>query len=69
MDDVFARFSENRWDDFLDELDKIRVSVVDPVPTVVTTTPAVVAATPLIDSDADGIPDVSDRYPFDNRWR
>lgn len=46
-----------------------RVSVVDPVPTVVTTTPAVVAATPLIDSDADGIPDVSDRYPFDNRWR
>lgn len=46
-----------------------RVSVVDPVPTVVTTGPAVVAATPLIDSDGDGIPDVSDRYPFDNRWR
>ncbi|MET9629468.1 hypothetical protein ABZX92_18600 [Lentzea sp. NPDC006480] len=30
MDDVFARFSEGRWDDFLDELDKIRVGVADP---------------------------------------
>ena len=30
MDDVFARFSDDRWDDFLDELDKIRLTVVDP---------------------------------------
>jgi hypothetical protein len=46
-----------------------RVSVVEPVPTVVTTVPAVVAATPLVDSDRDGMPDVSDRYPLDSRWR
>ena len=51
-----------------------RVSYVDPVyvprPVVaVPAAPAVIAATPLADTDADGVPDVSDRLPFDSRFR
>ena len=53
-----------------------RVSYVDPVyaprPVVaapIVAPPAVVAATPLVDTDLDGVPDVSDRLPYDSRFR
>jgi hypothetical protein len=50
-----------------------RVAYVDPVyaprPVAVVPAPAVIAATPLADVDGDGVPDVSDRMPYDSRFR
>lgn len=47
-----------------------RVSYVDPPRTVVAVpAPAVIAASPLADIDGDGVPDISDRMPYDSRFR
>ena len=50
-----------------------RVAYVDPAysarPVAVVPPPAVIAATPLADIDGDGVPDVSDRMPYDARYR